>query len=86
MTEKNGSTESSKAGQGERIALERVIKGAQTAQMRPTQNVVQSPFADHIQGLQAQPGQVQPDSQAPASSAQSTASSSGDVPSSDSSE
>jgi hypothetical protein len=85
MTEKNDSVESSNAGQLER-ALEVIIKGAQTAQTRPTQNVVQSPFADHIPGLHAQPGQVQPDSQAPTSSAQSTASSSGDVPSSDSSE
>lgn len=34
-----------------------VVKGAQTAQMQPTQNAVQSPFADHIPGLQAQPEQ-----------------------------
>ena len=86
MTEKNSSTESSKAGQVERALLGEVIKGAQTAQMSPIHGVVQNPFADHIPGLRVQPGQVRPDSQAPASSAQPTASGSGDVPSSDSSE
>lgn len=86
MTEKNGSTESSKAEQVERVQLGEAIKGAQTAQKPPTRNVVQSPFADHIPGLLAQPGQVQPDSRAPVSTAQATAARSGDVPSSDSSE
>ena len=85
MTEKNGSTESS-TGQSKEIILGEVIKRAETAQMPPTQNVVQSPFADHIPGLQARPGQVQPDSQTPANSTQPIAPNSGDVPSSDSSE
>ena len=86
MTEKNGSTESSKAELVERVQLGQVFEGAQTAQKPPTQNMVQSPFADHIPGLRAQPVQVQPDSQSPVSTAQATAASSGDVPSGDSSE
>lgn len=31
---------------------------AKTAQKPPTQNAVRSPFADHIPGLRAQPGQA----------------------------
>ena len=36
---------------GPSIAKNGVVKGAQTVQMQPTQNMVQSPFADHIPGL-----------------------------------
>lgn len=43
----------SKVVYGPSITKGGVVKGAQTVQTRPTRNVVQSPFADHIPGLVA---------------------------------